>query len=213
VLLPLQALTALGVCVLILHHPRKGRPAAGQAARGSGALSGSADILLELETLGGAADDDRRRRLSGYSRHRSTPRRLIIELSADGADYASLGDDLGHQFEGNWTVLFGVLEDATKKLTRADILAQWPADFLKPSPAELWRWLDRAVKDGRVRMDGTGRRNHPFKYWIDGMEEVWQSDPTRVFLDSLAPLPELEHLMPERRKTLAEVKAERERRR
>jgi hypothetical protein len=36
-LLPLQRLTALGLCVLVLHHPRKGEAAPGQAARGSGA--------------------------------------------------------------------------------------------------------------------------------------------------------------------------------
>jgi len=209
VLLPLQALTRLGVAVLVLHHPRKGASAPGRLARGSGALSGSADILLELELLGGAADDDRRRRLSAFSRHRSTPRRLVIELSADGTDYVSLGDYAGHDFEDNWTVLAGVLEDASKKLTRAEVLAQWPADFFKPSAVELWRWLDRAVKEGRVRVEGTGRRNHPFRYWLDGMEEVWTDTPTRRFLDSLAPLPDLESLAPERRKTLAEVKAER----
>jgi hypothetical protein len=211
VLLPLQSLTRFGVGVLILHHPRKGPTVAGQAARGTGALTGAVDILLELELMGGAADDDRRRRLTGYSRHRSTPRRLVIELTADGADYVSLGDYAGHEFEDNWRVLVGVLEDATKKLTRAEILAQWPADFAKPVGMTLWRWLDQAVREGRVRMEGTGRRNEPFKYWLDGMEDVWKSDPTRRFLDSLAPLPELEALVPEKRKTLAEVRAEQER--
>src|SRR5262249_14760917 len=42
-LLPLQRLTDVGLSVLLLHHPRKGNPAVGQAARGSGALSGFAD--------------------------------------------------------------------------------------------------------------------------------------------------------------------------
>jgi hypothetical protein len=207
-LMPLQELTRRRVGGLILHHPHKGPTIVGQAARGSGALCGSVDILLELEPVNGLADDDRRRRLSAFSRHRSTPRRLVIELTADGTDYVSLGDDLGHEFNDNWKVLSGVLEDATKKLTRAEILAQWPADFVKPSAVMLWRWLDRAVTDGRVLMEGTGRRNHPFQYWLDGMEQVWASDPTRQFLDSLAPLPELEALVPEKRKTLAEVRAE-----
>ena len=48
----------------------------------------------------------------------------------------------------------------------------------------LWRWLDRAVKEGLVLVEGTGRRNHPFRYWLDGMEEVWKSDPRQRFLDS-----------------------------
>ena len=124
-----------------------------------------------------------------------------------------LGDDLGHEFADNWTVLSGVLEDASKKLTRAEVLAQWPADFVKPVGMTLWRWLDRAVKEGKVRVEGTGRRKEPFKYWLDGMEEVWKSEPLQRFVDSLAPLPKLSPLPFGERKTLAEVKAERERRR
>jgi hypothetical protein len=34
--------------VLQVHHPRRGRHEAGQAARGSGALAAFADILLEM---------------------------------------------------------------------------------------------------------------------------------------------------------------------
>jgi AAA domain len=177
VLLPLQKLTRLGVCVLVLHHPRKDASTPGRLARGSGALCGLADIVIELELMGGAADDDRRRRLSAFSRHRETPRRLVIELTADGTDFVSLGDFAGHDFDDNWTILAGVLEDASGKLTRAEILAAWPSDFVKPSAVVLWRWLDRAVKEGRVRHEGTGRRKNPFKYWLDGMEDVWASDP------------------------------------
>jgi hypothetical protein len=212
-LLPLQAVTGLGASLLILHHPRRAPSAPGQLARGTGALSASADILLELEMLGGVAADDRRRRLSGYSRHRQTPRRVVIELTADGADYVSLGDDAGQEFADHWQVLLGVLEDATGKLTRAEVLARWPADFVKPSPMVVWRCLDRAVKEGRALVEGTGRRNKPFKYWLDGMEEVWKSDPLQRFVDSLAPLPKLSPLPFGERKTLAEVKAEREKRR
>src|SRR5439155_13961959 len=77
----LQELTALGVAVLILHHPRKGPLVAGQAARGSGALGGSADILLEMDGLSGPTTDDRRRKVAGFSRFPETSRRLVIELS------------------------------------------------------------------------------------------------------------------------------------
>src|SRR5262249_39296652 len=47
-LLPLRRLTTAGLAVLLLHHPRKKPSAAGESARGSGALSGHADILMEL---------------------------------------------------------------------------------------------------------------------------------------------------------------------
>jgi hypothetical protein len=187
-LMPLQELTRRGVGLLILHHPHKGPTVAGQAARGSGALGGSVDILLELDPVGGLADDDRRRRLAAFSRHRATPRRLVVELNAEGTDYAALGDYLGNEFEENWRVLCGVLEATNKKLTRAQILDQWPADYAKPQPATLWKWLDRAVRDGRVRVEGTGRRKSPFKYWLTGIEAKWATDPDRLFWASLAPI-------------------------
>jgi hypothetical protein len=34
--------------VLLVHHPRKGKTLAGQAARGSGALPSFVDILIEM---------------------------------------------------------------------------------------------------------------------------------------------------------------------
>src|ERR1700726_2024083 len=75
-----------GMCTWILHHPSKGDPPPGQAARGSGALSGYADILLEMRSCPDAEDDDRRRRLLAFSRFPKTPRQRVIELTADGAD-------------------------------------------------------------------------------------------------------------------------------
>src|SRR5262249_10624792 len=65
-LLPLRRLTERGVAVLLLHHPRKGRGLEGQSARGSGALSGHVDILVEMHWFTDAADGDRRRRLDAW---------------------------------------------------------------------------------------------------------------------------------------------------
>ena len=67
-----------------------------------------------------------------------------------------------------------VLEDAPQKLTRRDVLAEWPPDFDTPSPPALWRWLDRAVQGGQVAREGTGRKNDPFRYWLPEQEAVWK---------------------------------------
>ncbi len=45
---PLHALTDAGLAVLLHHHPSKGQPVPGQAARGSGVLPAFVDIDLEL---------------------------------------------------------------------------------------------------------------------------------------------------------------------
>jgi hypothetical protein len=74
-----------------------------------------------------------------------------------------------------------VLEDAGSKLTRQEILADWPADFLKPPSLTLWRWLDRGVQKGLILQEGTGRKRSPFRYWLPGHEEKWALDPWGVF--------------------------------
>jgi hypothetical protein len=171
-LLPLQRLTAAGLAVLILHHPCKGESAAGQAARGSGALPAYADILIEMRWAGVPTEGDRRRRLLAYSRFDETTRRLVIELNADGADYLCHGDIDEDDFSRNWQVLRGVLEDACLKLTRRQILEQWPGDHRPPDDSTLWRWLTCSVARGLVKQDGLGRRSAPYRYWLPEREAM-----------------------------------------
>lgn len=209
VLLPLQRLTTLGICVLVLHHPRKGESTPGRAARGSGALTGHMDILIEMDWFGQPQDDDRRRKLSAFSRHKQTSRRLVIELTPDGTDYISHGDFSELDRNAGWPVLMGVLDDANRKLTKQDIRKQWPADYECPSDATLWRWLEAAVKEGQVRKGGTGRRHQAFVYWLPAKEEEWASNPYRLPDLPEMPDPEVEWSLAfrERQRKKAEVKS------
>jgi hypothetical protein len=179
-LLPLQRLTETGLAVLVLHHPRKGEPAPGQAARGSGALSGYVDILVEMQRWERRDPTDRRRVLRGYSRHEETPRSLVIELNAEGTEYVALGDLEATEFLGSWPALQTVLGDARRKLTREEILGQWPTEQRRPDGVTLWRWLERATAEGRVLRDGQGRKGRPYRYWLPGQEEKWRADPFAV---------------------------------
>src|SRR5262249_9604666 len=84
-----------------------------------------------------------------------------------------------------------------QKLTRRQVCDQWPEDFVKPDNVTIWRWLDRAVAEGRVLQAGTGRKNDPFQYWLRSSEERWANDPNRLenFLDPLPELPSMRDLM------------------
>jgi hypothetical protein len=169
-LLPLQRLTSRGVCLFVMHHPRKGEVKAGQAARGSGALAGHVDILLEMTWYGRPTDLDRRRRIEAYSRHAETPRRLVIELTADGTDYLGHGDWGDDALGPSWELLRGLLA-AGQPLTRQEILARWPVSVLPvPDGVTLWRWLERLAAEGQVRRDGLGRRNNPYRYGLPCLE-------------------------------------------
>ena len=89
---PLQMLAGRGVAVLILHHPRKEASEEGSTARGSGALLGYVDIILELHRFGRLATDECRRKLVGLSRHKATPRRLGYEWSPDTGAFQRFDD-------------------------------------------------------------------------------------------------------------------------
>ena len=185
-LLPLQRLTTAGMAVLVLHHPRKGGADAGPGgARGSGALAGYVDVIVEMSWFARAVDTDRRRMLRGWSRHEETPRELVIELSADGREYLALGTSEVAAFGSGWPVLRRLLEQSKDTLTRQEVLEEWPLNVPKPSETAVWQWLERAVEQGEVCRLGTGRRNSPFRYYLAGRE------PRRY---GLPELPELEEL-------------------
>jgi hypothetical protein len=181
---PLRRLTERDVSVLIAHHPKKGPTLPGQAARGSGALSGFVDIIVEMHAVS-RRPDDRRRLLRSYSRHLATPPRLVIEWTADGTDYRNLGTSAELSYEQGWPVLRAVLEQSEGSLTRRAILHRWPDTALAPGKLTLWKWLGRAVQEGRVLQDGRGTRSDPFRYQLPGMTEKWQQNFLASFLKRL----------------------------
>ncbi len=174
--MPVRELTACGMAAVLIHHPRKCRPEAGLAGRGHGALHAEADISIEMRHAGGNLDS-RARRFLCLSRHAATPRHFLFELNAAGSDYTPLEIKEGADFAEHWNVLRMVLEDAPQKLTRQDILDEWPADFPKPAIQTLWTWLDRGVKDKLIQVEGSGRKNDPLRYWLAVAEERWKQDP------------------------------------
>jgi len=175
--LPLRRLTAAGLAVLLIHHPRKGVNLAGQAARGSGALASFVDILIEMHWYGKADEDDRRRWLRAYSRYEETRPGLVLELTPGGDDY--LVHDIPVDAAGSavWQVLSLVLQDACERLTQRQILEQWPEDFPRPDQATIWRALKRGAEQGLILKQGTGLRNNTFRYWLPGKEDDFPPGP------------------------------------
>ena len=184
-LLPLQRLTARGMAVLLLHHPRKGSTLDGQAARGSGALDGAVDVSLEMHTFKRARDGDRRRIVYGYSRHEATPRNHIIELTADGTDYRSLGPLADQEFEETWERLRRVFAAASTKLSRPEVAGQLAAAGEDTPRATLYRWLDQAVTRELLLREGEGHKGSPYRYWLPGQEEKWKDDPLHALHETI----------------------------
>ena len=174
-LMPLTALTRAGIALMLLHHPARGHRPIGQAARGSGALLGHVDISIEMRHPGGNPMTRRRRFLS-LSRHAETPRKLLLEWNAEGTDYLPVESKPEEDFfNDTWTPLrLKIMPTGRapfRKLTRQDILGEWPDDFEKPKTNTLWRWLDQAFKKGQVACQGKGSKSDPFRYWLPAREE------------------------------------------
>jgi hypothetical protein len=174
-LTPLQTLTAAGLAVLILHHPRKDSSTDGRSPRGSGALPGFADILVEMHHPI-SADPTRRRHLLAWSRHAQTPPALVLELNSDATNYTNLGAPLDVAAAAEQSTFETLLDLADTKLTRDEIHSLWPT-IPRPAPNTLWRWLDKAVHAGRIRRGGTGQKSDPFRYWSPVAEQEWKKDP------------------------------------
>jgi hypothetical protein len=176
-LLPLQVLASRGPALWLLHHPAKGPRADGQRARGSGALSAWADIIMEMSCVRRARSRDRRRRISAYSRYPETPRHLIVELNAEGTDYLVRTDASGSPLVRPWPAMQHILAEATDKLTLQTILQRWPEEPDAPDASTLWRWLKRATRQGVVCCAGSGYRGDAFRYWLPGREPLlWPGD-------------------------------------
>jgi hypothetical protein len=165
-LAPLRRLAEQGVAIWLMHHPHKGKSRAGQWSRGTGSLPASVDIVVEMHAFRADDPDDRRRWLLGHSRHEETPRRLLIEWTADGADYRVLAEPPDEDFERGWSAIRLVLSARGAPQTAAEILRSWPAAAAPPSRATLYRWLARAVERQLVRCEATNRRNAPYRYGL-----------------------------------------------
>jgi hypothetical protein len=172
---PLQRLTAEGMSILALHHPRREPAAPGQAARGNGALQGFADILVEMHWLRAPSRDDRRRRLLAFSRYPETPTELVLALNADGTDYLAWADLKEAEFAEHWPVLQAILEKAPRPLNRRAIRQCWPQP--RPDAERMNNWLENAVSKGLLRKWGKGVKRQPFHYWLPSREQQWLEDP------------------------------------
>jgi AAA domain len=170
---PLQQLTAAGVGVLILHHPRKKPSEEGSSARGNGGLLAAVDIVVELTRYGKLTTDERRRKLFALSRFSETPRHLVYEWDPKTGAFTGLGDPLGKRFEENWENLRAILAQREKAATHNELLMDWPADQERPSPSLLYQWLNRAFEEKLVRRQGAGRKDDPYRYRLPNEDDEY----------------------------------------
>ena len=168
---PLRRLTAAGMAVLLLHHPRKKPSEVGSSARGSGALLGFVDTALEMTRCGKLKSDAHRRLIHAQSRRAETPARLAYEWDPATGAFAEATDPRDWQFEENWQTVRGILEGRGGAITHKEIAEFWPDDSAKPSKVTLYSWLNLAFGRKLVRRDGQGTNTNPWRYRVENADD------------------------------------------
>lgn len=179
---PLVAATRKGLAVLLVVHARKGGGEDGEAVRGSSALAGAADIVLELDRVPeGAA---RQRRLLALSRYPQTPGVLVIDHDATNGSWRAIGEgtDRGEARDiGNRLALLDALSGG--ELTRKEIE--------EATGKEERGWhatMNHLIEAGEVVKLGAGVKGDPHRFQIvrTDSEQHESSNGGRVVSDAAA---------------------------
>lgn len=133
-MMPLNGLLEAQVAVLMIHHPRKGDGAAGTASRGSSALPGFADILVEFRHYAAEDNHDRRRTVIGRSRYSATPLSQVIELTDKG--YRKVGDIRDAKKMDRLDAYSNIVPKSGDAWGVHEIHANWPDDCKVPRPGK-----------------------------------------------------------------------------
>ena len=168
-LAPLRRVTATGAGVLLVHHDNKSvgpRAPVGSAARGSGALPGSVDAILELGRGPGLDPSDRRRVIRASGRHPDTMAgELWFELTTGGELRTACPPVGGGMVDGDTSGLtaavLGVLPEAPPGLTGDEVLALIPAGT---AASEVKAELRRGAEAGAWTRTGAGRKGNPYRF-------------------------------------------------
>jgi predicted transcriptional regulator len=151
---PLMLASGDGLAVIIVSHQRKSGGEHGEAVRGSNALTGTVDVILEIERV---ADVANARALIGTSRFSATPPEPAVELGEDG--YTEQGDveALRERLDADRVLTALGTEWAT---------AEEIAEEIDMPPSTVRKRLGALHGQGRIDRDGEGKRGRPFRFRI-----------------------------------------------
>ena len=163
-LAPLSQLSEAGAAVLLVHHPnKKGNADQGQASRGSGALTGWVDTIVELRRFSTSDNRDRRRVLKAVGRFDETPDEVVVELTDDG--YTCVGTAGDAKQSDRFEVIAEILELETDWLTGKGIRERWPVEgVLQPGARTLGKDLNAGFLAGKWERKGKGVKGDPHVY-------------------------------------------------
>lgn len=185
-LVPLRGLE--GAAVLLVHHPRKGDAGEGQAARGSGALPGFVEIIVELRRFDAQRREDTRRVLTSYSRFDDTPPELVVDYDPERG-YEAIGTKRDATAEDRFAIVRRLVVQRFQ--TAEEIGSQWPVGTVpKPGLRTLSADLKRAFEQGQLARRGAGVKGDPHQYGLSTSDSQDADLPDSIPASSNPYLPE-----------------------
>jgi hypothetical protein len=142
----------------------------GKASRGSTALGGAVDIILDMRRHKPKELSDRRRVLSGLGRFDEIPDELVIELNPDGSGYTAHGDRKAIAAVELNRALLGVLPHQSPGMKAEDVHSALPPDN-RPCRGEVGKALQCGSGTHWART-GTGKRGDPYRFWMGFRDSV-----------------------------------------
>jgi hypothetical protein len=181
-LMPLHRITERA-CLLLVHHLRKGDGTEATASRGSGALTGWVDTIVELRRYDPLVRTDQRRVLSGVGRWDDTPAELVIELTPEG--YKGRGDRRGVREQSAQDIIVSILPTFAPGMPTEAIYLAWPDDSPKPSLGTFKSALNAGADQGLWFRTGEGKKGDPFRFWLGPRSIQNNNDPTSKLSNSV----------------------------
>jgi hypothetical protein len=171
-LMPLRLLNDKNnAAVCLVHHLRKGDGLEATGSRGSGALSGWADTLIELRRYAPTDKKDRRRVLTAYGRYEDTADEAdtVIELGEHG--YTAHGTKGDSVVRDVLQTIRGLLPASPPGLTQKAILDVWP-DERRPRTQRFTDALRHGEEVHLWARLGTGHKGDPFTYYAPPADSI-----------------------------------------
>jgi hypothetical protein len=156
---PLQYAAASGLAVVIVSHQRKSAGEYGEAVRGSNALTGGVDIVVELERPAATlALGKHARVLRAVSRFISTPDELYLELDEQTSEFVAIDSPEEVKAEADRAKVAETLAEL------GDATSNTVAEQIGFPDATVRRHLNTLLERGQVARDGEGKRGDPFRW-------------------------------------------------
>jgi hypothetical protein len=163
----LQEAAATDLAVQVVSHQRKSPGRFGEAVRGSNALTGAVDVIVELERSPSFRDPNMRV-LRAISRYEETPEDLVVALTDEG--YEVRGDSEHAQATEDRRCILEAIQE-TGSATTKDL-----AELTGLPNATVSRLAAALYEAEEIGRTGAGKRNDP---------RVWHSEIVSPTFDSL----------------------------